>query len=42
MFAQWDDHEVTNDWAPIGTADETGYAEDGIFASGGAGAPRVP
>ena len=29
MFAQWDDHEVTNDWAPIGTADETGYAEDG-------------
>src|SRR5205807_846942 len=29
LFAQWDDHEVTNDWAPIGTADETGYAEDG-------------
>src|SRR3954449_10129516 len=29
MFAQWDDHEVTNDWAPLGTADETGYAEDG-------------
>ena len=29
MFAQWDDHEVTNDWAPVGTADETGYAEDG-------------
>src|SRR3954447_16504955 len=29
MFAQWDDHEVTNDWAPSGTADETGYAEDG-------------
>lgn len=29
MFAQWDDHEVTNDWAPIGTADATGYAEDG-------------
>ena len=29
MFAQWDDHEVTNDWAPGGTADETGYAEDG-------------
>ena len=20
MFAQWDDHEVTNDWSPIGTA----------------------
>jgi alkaline phosphatase D len=29
LFAQWDDHEVTNDWAPIGTADATGYAEDG-------------
>jgi alkaline phosphatase D len=29
MLAQWDDHEVTNDWSPIGTADETGYAEDG-------------
>jgi alkaline phosphatase D len=29
MFAQWDDHEVTNDWSPAGTADETGYDEDG-------------
>ena len=29
LFAQWDDHEVTNDWAPVGTADDTGYAEDG-------------
>ena len=29
MFAQWDDHEVTNDWSPIGSADETGYTEDG-------------
>jgi alkaline phosphatase D len=29
MFAQWDDHEVTNDWSPIGSADETGYREDG-------------
>src|SRR5712672_3180151 len=29
MLVQWDDHEVTNDWSPIGTADETGYAEDG-------------
>ncbi|MGC2318632.1 MAG: alkaline phosphatase D family protein [Bradyrhizobium sp.] len=29
MLAQWDDHEVTNDWSPIGTTDETGYAEDG-------------
>lgn len=29
MFAQWDDHEVTNDWSPIGSADETGSSEDG-------------
>ena len=29
MFAQWDDHEVTNDWSPIGSVDETGYADDG-------------
>src|SRR5580704_15905410 len=29
MLAQWDDHEVTNDWSPIGTADETGYTADG-------------
>jgi alkaline phosphatase D len=29
MLAQWDDHEVSNDWSPIGTADETGYTEDG-------------
>lgn len=29
MFAQWDDHEVTNDWSPIGTADDTGYTEAG-------------
>jgi alkaline phosphatase D len=29
VFAQWDDHEVTNDWSPIGSADETGYAADG-------------
>ena len=29
MLAQWDDHEVINDWSPVGTADETGYAEDG-------------
>ena len=30
MFAQWDDHEVTNDWAPLGSYDESGFAEDGI------------
>ena len=41
MLAQWDDHEVTNDWSPIGTADETGYAEDGSSQAGGAGRPRV-
>jgi alkaline phosphatase D len=29
MLAQWDDHEVSNDWSPIGTADESGYTEDG-------------
>src|SRR5215471_9940955 len=29
MFAQWDDHEVTNDWSPHGSIDETGYDEDG-------------
>jgi alkaline phosphatase D len=29
MLAQWDDHEVTDDWSPVGSADETGYAEDG-------------
>ena len=29
MFAQWDDHEVTNDWSPIGSVDATGYDEDG-------------
>ena len=29
MFAQWDDHEVTNDWSPAGSYDETGYEDDG-------------
>jgi alkaline phosphatase D len=29
MFAQWDDHEVCDDWSPIGSVDDTGYAEDG-------------
>ena len=29
MFAQWDDHEVSDDWSPIGSVDDTGYAEDG-------------
>lgn len=29
LLAQWDDHEVTNDWSPVGTADESGYDEDG-------------
>jgi alkaline phosphatase D len=29
ILAQWDDHEVTNDWSPAGTSDATGYADDG-------------
>src|SRR5258708_42944 len=29
MLAQWDDHEVTNDWSPVGSAVATGYAADG-------------
>jgi alkaline phosphatase D len=29
MLAQWDDHEVSDDWSPSGTADDTGYTEDG-------------
>ncbi len=29
MFAQWDDHEVTNDWSPTGSYDESGYEDDG-------------
>jgi alkaline phosphatase D len=29
IFAQWDDHEVTNDWSPEGTVDAAGYAPDG-------------
>jgi alkaline phosphatase D len=40
MLAQWDDHEVTNDWSPAGTADETGYAEDGT-SKWWRGRPRV-
>ena len=28
LFAQWDDHEVNDDWSPV-SADDTGYAEDG-------------
>jgi alkaline phosphatase D len=29
MLAQWDDHEVTNDWSPVGSVDASGYADDG-------------
>lgn len=29
MFAQWDDHEVTNDWSPTGSYDAAGYEDDG-------------
>lgn len=29
MFAQWDDHEVTNDWSPTGSYDDAGREDDG-------------
>ena len=29
MLAQWDDHEVTNDWSPTGSYDEAGFEDDG-------------
>jgi alkaline phosphatase D len=29
MFAQWDDHEVTNDWSPEGSYDDSGFDENG-------------
>ncbi|MCK1266222.1 MULTISPECIES: alkaline phosphatase D family protein [unclassified Bradyrhizobium] len=29
MFAQWDDHEVTNDWSPTGSYDAAGHEDDG-------------
>lgn len=29
MFAQWDDHEVTDDWSPQGSYDDSGYDEHG-------------
>jgi alkaline phosphatase D len=29
ILAQWDDHEVSNDWSPAGTYDETGFLDDG-------------
>src|SRR3954471_17675718 len=29
MFAQWDDHEVTNDWSPTGSYDGAGHEDDG-------------
>jgi len=29
MFAQWDDHEVTDDWSPLGSVDADGYDEAG-------------
>ena len=30
ILAQWDDHEVTNDWSPIGSIDDTGYDAHGV------------
>ena len=32
MFAQWDDHEVTNDWSPDVALDWDGYADKSILA----------
>jgi alkaline phosphatase D len=29
LLAQWDDHEVSDDWSPGGSIDETGYDESG-------------
>jgi alkaline phosphatase D len=29
ILAQWDDHEVSNDWSPGGTYDAAGYLDDG-------------
>ncbi len=29
MFAQWDDHEVSDDWSPLGSFDADGFDEDG-------------
>ena len=29
ILAQWDDHEVSNDWSPTGTVDAAGTLEDG-------------
>jgi len=29
VFAQWDDHEVTNDWSPTTTYDAAGFLDDG-------------
>jgi alkaline phosphatase D len=29
MFAQWDDHEVTDDWSPLGSVEADGFDETG-------------
>ena len=29
ILAQWDDHEVSNDYSPTGTYDDAGYLDDG-------------
>ena len=41
MFAQWDDHEVTNDWWPGETSRRTMRNEQ-CLAAGGARPPRIP
>lgn len=32
IFAQWDDHEVANDWWPLRSLDEPGYSERSALA----------
>ena len=42
MFAQWDDHEVTNDWWPGQAASADGYADTQHPRAGRARRPRLP
>ncbi len=42
MFAQWDDHEVADDWCPGESLGCDGYADNSIARARGARLPRVP
>ena len=42
MFAQWDDHEVTNDWCPGVALGWDGYADKSMLKLVGARLPRLP